>query len=160
MLNTIGDFCINLPLGTVLSSESSFTSNYSDIYGLMDLINEQAKLCRMQSPGMKDSGVKIEFNYILQEMTTKYIEFIMYNKSSDENLNQAKANFLDKEGFEKVIIDAKMYLAFYFNTISYSVEKDFEIQNGKMTTTQTIYSVLFLVVNIEVALALIIIFVG
>ena len=159
MLNTIGDFCINLSLGTLLSSESSFTSNYSDIYGLMELINEQATLCRTQSPGMKDSGVKIEFNYILQEMTTKYIEFIMYNKSSDENLNQAKANFLDKEGFEKVIIDAKMYLAFYFNTISYSVEKDFEIQNGKMTTTQTIYSVLFLVVNIEVALALIIIFI-
>ena len=45
--------------------------------------------------------MKIEFNYILQEMTTKYIEFIMYNKSTDEQLEQARVNFLDKEGFEK-----------------------------------------------------------
>ena len=158
MLNTIGDFCINFPLAQTLSSESGFTTNYSSIYELMELINEQAILCRTQYSGMKDSGIKIEFNYILQEMTTKYIEFIMYNKSTEENLKQARLNFLDKEGFEKVITDVKFYLAFYFNIIAYSVDKDFEIQNDKMTNTQIIYSILFLVINIEIALALIIIF--
>ena len=158
MLNTIGDFCINFPLAQTLSSESGFATNYSTIYELMELINEQAILCRTQSSGMKDSGIKIEFNYILQEMTTKYIEFIMYNKSTDEQLEQARLNFLDKEGFEKVITDVKFYLAFYFNIIAYSVDKDFEIQNDKMTNTQIIYSILFLVINIEIALALIIIF--
>ena len=42
----------------------------------------------------------------------------MYNKSTDEQLEQARLNFLDKEGFEKVIIDVKFYLAFYFNRIA------------------------------------------
>ena len=62
MLNKIGDFCVNLALGQVLSSTSNISSNFSDLYGLMETINDLSLACKTQSPGIKDSGIKIEFN--------------------------------------------------------------------------------------------------
>ena len=159
MLNKIGEFCINLALGKITHSDSYFASDFSDLYGLMDTINKLSNICKAQSPGIKDSGIKIEFNYILQEITTKYIEFIIYDKSTEENLNKARANFTDNEGYEKVIADLKINFGFYFDTITHALKKDFEKQNGDMIFNQIVYSSLFLIVNIEIAIALIVIFI-
>ena len=158
MLNKIGDFCVNLALGQVLSSTSNISSNFSDLYGLMETINDLSLACKTQSPGIKDSGIKIEFNYILQEITTKYIEFIMLNKTIDKNLDEARDKFMDDERYKKVITDLEMYFGFYFDTISYAIRQDFETQNSSTTNTQIIYSILFLIVNIEMIIALMVIF--
>ena len=158
MLNKIGDFCINLALGQISSGTINVATNYSDLYGLMETINQLSMGCKKESPGIKDSGIKIEFNYILQEITTKYIEFIMYNKTTDENLNKARENFLDNEGYKKVIIDLEMYFGFYFDTIAYAIRQDFKNQNSDSTKTQIIYSILFLIVNVEMIIALLVIF--
>ena len=50
-----------------------------------------------------------------------------------------------------------MYLLFYFNIISYNIKQDFNEQNNEMTNAQIIYSVLFLIINIEIIISLIII---
>ena len=158
MLNKIGDFCVNLVLGQVLSSTSNISSYFSDLYGLMETINNLSLAFKTQSPGIKDSGIKIEFNYILQEITTKYIEFIMLNKTIDKNLDEARDKFMDDERYQKVITDLEMYFGFYFDTISYAIRQDFEKQNSSTTNTQIIYSILFFIVNIEMIIALMVIF--
>ena len=158
MLNKIGDFCVNLALGQVLSSTSNISSYFSDLYGLMETINNLSLAFKTQSPGIKDSGIKIEFNYILQEITTKYIEFIMLNKTIDKNLDEARDKFMDDERYQKVITDLEMYFGFYFDTISYAIRQDFEKQNSSTTNTQIIYSILFFIVNIEMIIALMVIF--
>jgi hypothetical protein len=158
MLNSIGDFCINLPKGLLLSGGEDINKNISNLYDFMQQINDHAVICKTQSTGMKDSGVKIEFNFILQEITTKYIEFIMYNKTTDESLNKARENFLDNEGYRKVIIDLEMYFGFYFDTIAYAIRQDFKNQNNDTTNRQIIYSILFLIVNVVMIIALLVIF--
>ena len=157
-LNIIGEFCINLPFGVVTSTNSDFSSNYTSLYEFMQLLNTHALICKTQSPGMKDSGIKIEFNFVLQEITTKYIEFITYNKTTFEKLNEARLNFINTTDFEKIINDVKMYFTFYFNTIVYALKKDFEKQNNDLTNNQLLYSGLFFIVNIEVIISLIFIF--
>ena len=107
---------------------------------------------------MKDSGITIELNFILQEITTKYIEYIIYDRTNIDSLNIARQNFINNTEFEKVITDVKLYLIFYFNTITYAVKKDFEKQNNKTTKNQIIYSIVFLIINIEIIISLIIIF--
>jgi hypothetical protein len=157
-LNIIGEFCINLPFGVVTSTNSDLSSNYTSLYEFMQLLNTHALICKTQSPGMKDSGIKIEFNFVLQEITTKYIEFIIYNKTTFEQLNEARLNFINTTDFEKIINDVKMYFTFYFNTIVYALKKDFEKQNNDLTNNQLLYSGLFFIVNIEVIISLIFIF--
>ena len=157
MMNKIGDFCINLSLGGILTSGSYIMSNYSNLYELMEEINYQALICKTQITGMKNSGIKIEFNYILQEITTKYIEFIIFNKTNEENLNQARLNFMDINGFERAMSDIKIYFVLYFNTIAYSVKKDLEIENNHTIFNQIIYWILYLILHIEITISLIII---
>ena len=158
LFNTMGDFCINLPKGEILSSKSNFTTNYSNLYELISLINIHSVLCKTQTPGMKDSGIKIEFNFILQEITTKYIEFITYDKSTNEKLIRAQLNFINTTEFEKIITDMKMYFGFYFNTIVYAIKKDFEKQNDEMTNNILMYSGLFFIVNIGIIISMMFIF--
>ena len=158
MLNSIGDFCINLPKGLILSGGEDINKNVSNLYDFMQQINDHAVICKTQSAGMKDSGVKIEFNFILQEITTKYIEFIIYERTNVDGLNKARQKFINNTDFEKIINDARMYLLFYFNTITYAVKKDFEKQNNETNNGQIIYSVLFLIVNVEIIISLIFIF--
>ena len=158
MLNTMGEFCINLSMGNLASSTSTFTSNYSSLYEFMQLLNTNAQICKSETPGMKDSGIKIEFNFILQEITTRYIEFVIYDKTSYEKLNQARKNFVDTAEFEKVIADIKMYFSLYFNIIVSALKKDFEKQNDELTNNQIIYSGLFFIINIELIISMIFIF--
>ena len=157
-LNTIGEFCINLSLGEISFSNLAFLSNYTSLYEFMQFFNTHCKLCTMQVPGIKDSGIKIEFNFILQEITTKYIEFIIYNKTTFEKLNEARLNFINTTDFDRIINDAILHFPFYFNIIVNALKKDFEKQNNDLTNNQLMYSCLFFIVNIEIIISLIFIF--
>ena len=157
-LNIIGEFCINMPLGQIIGGEETeIIGVYSNLYEIMEALNNHSIICKTNYPGMKDSGIKIEFNFILQEITTRYLEFVSLNKSTQENLKIAIDNFIKSDGFEKALSDLKMYLLFYFNIISYNIKQDFNEQNNEMTNAQIIYSVLFLIINIEIIISLIII---
>ena len=157
-LNTIGEFCINLPIGLTLSGGVYLNNNITNLYEFIQEMNTQALICKNQSSGMKDSGIKIEFNYILQEITTKYIEYIIYDRTNADNLSKARLNFINNTDFEKVISDVRMYLLFYFNIITDAVKKDFEKQNNETNKNQIIYSILFLIVNVEIIISLVFIF--
>jgi len=158
MLNTVGDFCINLGKGVIISGNENSMPNATNLYEFMQTINYHSVLCKTQTPGMKDSGIKIEFNFILQEITTKYIEYLIYNRTSVDSLSQARQNYMNNTDFEKIITDVKFYLIFYFNIISYAVKKDFENENNEAIKNQIIYSTLFLIINIEIVISLIFIF--
>ena len=158
MLNKIGDFCINLSLGQILTSEETLTSNFSNLYELVADINKNAKVCKNQISGMKDSSIKIEFNFILQEITTKYIEFIIHDKITEESLGEARRNYIDSDDFVKIVTDTKMYFIYYFNTIVYALKEDFDKQNQKMPNNHIMYSILFLLINCIILLSLFFIF--
>ena len=158
LLNIIGDFCINLSKGQMLSSNNPFEANITTLYEFMYMFNQQTSICKSQAPGMKDTGVKIEFNFILQEITTKYIEFVIYNRTTEGKLSEARLKFINNQDFEKVMSDVKMSFIFYFNTIIYALREDFKKQNTEMTKTQIVYSCLFIIINFEMAISLIIIF--
>ena len=82
----------------------------------------------------------------------------MHDKTNAENLSKARQNFINNTDFEKVITDVRMYLLFYFNIITYSVKEDFEKQNSETNKNQIIYSVLFIIVNVEIIISLFFIF--
>ena len=158
MLNAVGELWINLGKGVIYSDYINLSINATNLYELMQVVNNYALIFKIETPGMKNSGIKIEFNFILQEITTKYIEYVIYDRTNMDNLNEARQNFIDNSDFEKVINDIKLYLLFYFNTITYAVKNDFEEQNNQTTNNQITFSILFIIINIEIIISLIIIF--
>ena len=44
----------------------------------------------------------------------KYIEFVIYNRLTEEKLSEARLKFIDNQDFEKVMSDVKMSFIFYF----------------------------------------------
>ena len=158
MLNAVGELWINLGKGVIYSDYINLSINATSLYELMQIVNNYALIFKIETPGMKNSGIKIEFNFILQEITTKYIEYVIYDRTNMDNLNEARQNFIDNSDFEKVINDIKLYLLFYFNTITYAVKNDFEEQNNQTTNNQITFSIIFIIINIEIIISLIIIF--
>ena len=71
MLNTVGDLWINLGKGVIYSDYINLSINATNLYELMQVVNNYALIFKTETPDMKNSGIKIEFNFILQEITTK-----------------------------------------------------------------------------------------
>ena len=122
----------------------------------MEQVNSNSQYCKSETAGIKDSGIKIETNFLLQEITSRYIEFIDSDKSTEEKLDKARANFIFSKNVVKIFNNAKMYFVTYFNIITKALKDDFDEQHTYLANEQIITSAIFLLINIEILIGLII----
>ena len=83
--------------------------------------------------------MKLEIAYILEEIQTKYIEFINRNVSNLD-LNQVRKKFFSSKNIRIIIIDMQLSLILYFNKISYAINLDFGIKNKKILNQEFMFS--------------------
>ena len=121
-LNTGGYFCIYSIIG-----EKLYTNEGQNIYSLFKEVEYEALNCVEENAGINESGAKLEINYILQELTNKYIEFITYN-NSNMNLSEARSNFFDSKDIRRIFNDMRYSVILYYNTINIAVYLDFQVQ--------------------------------
>ena len=157
LLNTLGSFCINYAVGGVFYTEGAKSlSEYDSFYDILEQVNSNSQYCKSETAGIKDSGIKIETNFLLQEITSRYIEFIDSDKSTEEKLDKARANFIFSKNVVKIFNNAKMYFVTYFNIITKALKDDFDEQHKYLANEQIITSAIFLLINIEILIGLII----
>ena len=149
LLRISGYYCINAAIGEVLSFDEDYT-----VYNFTEEVNYYATLCKQDNTGIDESGAQLEIAYILEEIQTKYIEFVSYN-SSNLNLTQARKNFFSSKNIKRTVIDMQLSLILYFNTISYAINLDFGIKNKIIINQQYIFSVVLIMVNIIIIIGLI-----
>ena len=149
LLRISGYYCINAAIGEVLSFDEDYT-----VYNFTEEVNYYATLCKKDNTGIDDSGAQLEIAYILEEIQTKYIEFVSYN-SSNLNLTQARKNFFSSKNIKRTVIDMQLSLILYFNTISYAINLDFGIKNKIIINQQYIFSVVLIMINIIIIIGLI-----
>ena len=89
LLNTGGYFCIYASIGQRLAFYDG-----ENVYDFIKEVEYGALQCKEENSGINDSGVKLEINYIIQELTNSYIEFITYN-NSNMNITEAKTHFFN-----------------------------------------------------------------
>jgi hypothetical protein len=147
-LNIKENFCINAAIGEVLSFQNEYT-----VYDFTNEINYYATRCKKDNTGINESGAQLEINYILQEITTKYIEFITRN-NSNLSTEQARLNFFASQDMKRIIVDMQLSLILYYNTIAYTVTLDFEKKNNKIINEQIIFSAVLFLVNLIIIIGL------
>ena len=147
-LNIKEYFCINAAIGEVLSFQNEYT-----VYDFANEINYYANRCKKDNTGINESGAQLEINYILEEITTKYIEFITRN-NSNISLEKARDNFFASQDMKRIIVDMQLSLILYYNTIAYTVTLDFEKKNNTIINEQIIFSAILFLVNFIIIIGL------
>ena len=133
LLNIDGYFCIYATIGERLNSYEG-----NDIYDFIKEIEYNALNCKIENTEINEWGVKSEINYILQELTNRYIEFITYN-NSNMNLTEARTKFFNSSDVKKIFNDMKDPIIIYYNTIINAVYLDFQIKINKLINVQIFY---------------------
>ena len=117
-LNNGGYFCIYASIGNLFLYQES--NNYSS-YDFMKKVNNYTLFCKDLNLGIDESRVKLEINYIFQELNNKYIDFITYN-NSNLTLDQAKDRFFGlSDDIKRIFIDMQYPLILYYDTIIYII---------------------------------------
>jgi hypothetical protein len=150
LLRTKDYFCINAAIGEVISFQEDYT-----FYNFTQEMNYYATLCKQDNTGIDESGAQLEIAYILEEITTKYIEFINYEKYNID-LSQARQNFFGSPDIRRIIMDMQLSLILYYNTISFAVNLDFENKNKTIINQQIMFSGLLLLINLCIIIELLI----
>ena len=148
LLNTGGYFCIYSSIGQLMIDESNFTT-----YDFLKNVESFSLSCKEQDAGLDESGVKLEINYILQELTNKYIEFITYN-DSNITLTEARERFFESKDIRRIFVDMQLPLVYYYNIIIFAVYSDFEYQNNHLIKTQLLFDAFLFIVNLSIIFCL------
>ena len=148
LLNTDGYFCIYASLGEMLSNLEPFST-----YDLIKNMNDIAKSCENDNTGINGSGMELQVKYIIQEITYKYIEFITYN-ISNKKYDELRDSFFNSKEIRNIFLDLEYSIAYYFNTMAYAVNLDFDIFNKSITEIQKILVLCLLFINIFVIIFL------
>ena len=148
LLNTKGYFCIYASVGNILHNYDNY-----EVYDFMEYMNSYTIDCKELDLGIDESGIKLEINYILQELTNKYIEFITYN-NSNITIEQAKDRFLGSSDIKRISLDMQYPLILYYNTIIYAIYYDFENQGKSFINTQILFDSFLLLCNLLIIICL------
>jgi hypothetical protein len=145
LLNIEGYFCIYASIGKNLDSYEG-----DNVYEFFKEVEYNALKCKEENSEINDSGAKLEINYIIQELTNRYIEFITHN-NSNMNLTQARTNFFKSNDIKKIFNDMKNSIIFYYYTIINAVYLDFQLQINKLIKMQVFYDIFLFLIMISIA---------
>ena len=150
LLNKEGYFCIYGSIGDLFLNTNF--NNYTS-YDFVKELNENCLTCKYFDLGIDESGVKLEINYILQELINKFIEFITYN-NSNITINQAKDKYFGSPDIKRIFLDMQYPLILYYNTIIYAVYYDFEEQGNSFKSRQSLLDLLLFTCNVLIIICL------
>ena len=145
-----GYFCIYSAIAEISNSQKNLS-----IYDFTEKINYLAKNCIDRNSAINESGIKVEINYIIQELTNKFIEFITYN-NSNITLEQERKNFFGSLDIIRIIGDIRFSLLLYYKTISFSLNLDFNDKNTLIIIQEIVFSIALFFINFNIIIILII----
>ena len=148
-LNKAGYFCIYAGIGDIMNNKEELEN-----YEFIKKLESKTLNCITDSPSISDSGIELEINYILNEMTNKYIEFITYN-SSNIDLEQARKNFFGSSDIKRIFGDIQYPFVMYYNSIMYTMNIDFDNQNKAIMKRQNLYTFFLFVINLAIIIFLV-----
>ena len=148
-LNEQNNFCINLSLKSI----NFFYKWINTLEYYYSYASQIATACNMENPKLIDSGLDLEIDLILHELTYLYIDF---EESVNENLTIARQKFFENENFQRMLKDINIPFTFAAGTFFSSASEDMMYLNKNITQKELIYISITLVID-AIALCLLII---
>ena len=139
LLNKAGYYCIYASLGDLLYNKED-SENSLSIYDFTKNVESKASACMNDNGKINESGAKLQIQYILEEITNKYIEFINY-KESNKTLAEARESFFQSEETKTILIELQYSFNLYFNTVINLILLDFDNFNSGIEIKQKVLSI-------------------
>ena len=148
-LNEKGNICINLALESIIFFNKWITTldNYFSYATQISLS------CSMENPKLMDSGLDLEIDLILHELTYLYIDF---EERLNENLTLAREKFFENENFQRMLKDINIPFTFADGTLFSANSEDMKNLNKNISQYELIYISITLIIDVLILCLLII----
>ena len=131
-LNEKNQFCINAALEGCLF----FNKWITNLETYFDYVQQLAVAFRDENKYICESGLDLEINLVLQELTHLYIDF---NERVKANISLARQKFFENENFIRMLKDMNMPFTFSIGTLFSSTNEDMSLLNKIITNYELIY---------------------
>ena len=140
-LNEQNNFCIN----SALEGSSFFNSWITTFDTFLDYVSQIALACRNENIKISESGLDLEIDLILHELTYLYIDFEERKKS---NLTFARNQFFENENFIRMLKDMNIPFTLAIGSLFSVTDKDLNQLNKKISFYETVFIIITLFVDI------------
>ena len=139
------NFCYTASIASLERVKDSI----SDVLRYFTLANQKVNLCYIYNPGSMKSGLLVELNYIYQELTNIYYDFLQSNDKS-----QSALYYITGTDINRITLDFDYIFEYVFRTYSHFVLKDIDslyiltIQNECLISIILLITLLFIVIYV------------
>ena len=148
-LNEKGNFCINLALESIIF----FNKLVTTLDNYFSYVTQISLSCSLENPKLIDSGLDLEIDLILHELTYLYIDF---EERLNENLTLAREKFFENENFQRMLRDINIPFTFADGTLFSATSEDMKNLNKNISQNEVIYISITLIIDILILCSLII----
>ena len=139
-LNEKEYFCINAALGGVLFF-NKWISTLDTYYFYMEIITNS---CNDENGKINESGLDLEIDLILHELTYLYIDF---EGRMNSDVNAARKQFFENENFIRMLKDMNIPFTFAGGTIYSAINTDMNNLNRYISFFEIIFNIITYFVN-------------
>ena len=140
-LNEKNNYCLNAGLGGALF----FNKGVTLVSQYFIFVNHMSFSCKEEGEKLDESGLDLEMDFILQELTYMFIDFEQQMKI---NLTQARNKFFGNQNNLRILKDMNVPLSFGSGTLYSSVDKDIKEMNNYISNYELIFVAIFYVIDI------------
>ena len=133
-LNEENLYCINSSAESLLF----FNKWIVTLDSYFEIVNEMAIMCNNENEKMNDSGLDLEINFILHELTYLYIDFEERMKT---NITFARQKLFEDEKFNRMLRDMNIPFTFAAGSLFFYINEDMS-QLNKEISFHAIFSII------------------
>ena len=148
-LNEQNNFCLNAGLKGVLF----FNKWIKELYTYFEYVNAMADACILENPKLKDSGLDLEIDLILHELSYLYMDF-----DEIKNITIARNVFLDNDNFYRMLRDMNIPFTFASGALFSSTKEDMSDLNKIISSYEIIFICVTFIIDLIFLCLLAIIF--
>ena len=139
-LNKQHFYCINACINSL-----PFLNKYLDtLYTSVVYLNEMTIGCKNENENMNDSGLDLELDFILYELTFLYID---YEERMKTDPSYARKKFFENENFYIMLRDMNMPLTYAAGSLFFSINEDLNQLNEEISNHELIFISLTYIFN-------------
>ena len=148
-LNEQNNFCLNVGFKGVLF----FNKWIKELYTYFEYVNAMADACILENPKLKDSGLDLEIDLILHELSYLYMDF-----DEIKNITIARNVFLDNDNFYRMLRDMNIPFTFASGALFSSTKEDMSDLNKFISSYEIIFICVTFIIDLIFLCLLAIIF--
>jgi hypothetical protein len=137
-LNENKQYCINAGLGGVIFY-NKWISNLTDFFQYVDTITVS---CKAENEKINDSGLDLEIDLILYELTYLYLNFEEKVNINNTNIIEARNNFFKNENINRILRDMNLPFTFASGTLYSATNEDMNNLNNFISNMELVFIIL------------------